>query len=748
MGSEGPQKTMVLPPLSPDLLETLRQEDAASRHLRERIGVSRALEESVVVDRHTAPASQWIALPGGWRIWSVEIVSPGALGVRLHLESLTLPKGTRLVAYNPGESGRARTPIAAEDVAGKQDIWTGSVFAECVVVECEAPPGADLSAVAFTLTELSHQYRAVALTARPRAESCENDATCSYPGQLSWAEQEAAVAVIDFITSEGEALCSGCLLNHLNTNTSAEYFLTANHCIGNQKEASTIEYFWLYQTSTCDDTNTTPDFNTMPFTTGGTLLATSPASTGNDFSFLQLLQSQPTPSGVFYAGWTTALPSTNETVTGIHHPGLPPGDYTRISFGNQVGTGNLNALSNGENSSGPNNAWEVQWYSGITEDGSSGSPLFDTNQFVIGQLYGGTSDCTNETGIDVYGRFDVTYDTVRKWLDPLASGTFSGLFYDTNGVSVENSGAITLIIAPQGSYTGKLLMGNSHYTFSGRFDEQDSSSATIYGAGALPITVTMSFTNGSSQLAGTVSNSTWVAEMTASPAVFSSRTNPAPFAPKYTLALPGSTNPATGPQGNGYATISTKTSGQMTLSGSLADGTTFSQSGPILDGGQWPLYVPLYHGEGVVLGWLTFGTNPPPAGVGGTLIWIKPAMSTAKVYPAGFTNSFLSAVGSSYINAQPVITLTNGIVSFTGGGLGSPFTNTVTLTANNHALNGSGNKLTLSFVPATGLFNGTVTAPGGTLSIPFHGALLQNLNIGYGYFLEGSQSGSVFLGSE
>jgi lysyl endopeptidase len=52
--------------------------------------------------------------------------------------------------------------------------------------------------------------------------------------------------------------------------------------------------------------------------------------------------------------------------------------------------------------------WIVNWNSGITEGGSSGSPLFDQNHRVVGQLGGGPSSCTATAACrqDAYGRFD------------------------------------------------------------------------------------------------------------------------------------------------------------------------------------------------------------------------------------------------------------------------------------------------------------------------------------------------------
>jgi hypothetical protein len=134
--------------------------------------------------------------------------------------------------------------------------------------------------------------------------------------------------------------------------------------------------------------------------------------------------------------------------------------------------------------------------------------------------------------------------------------------------------------------------------------------------------------------------------------------------------------------------------------------------------------------------------------------WIKPVLPTAKFYRAGFTNDEFMAWGSLYTqpaSTNRVIDLTNGtngIVTFSEGNLSAAFTNYVTLSTGNKVVNTSSNKLTFKVVLPSGAFNGNVTEAGTTRSVPFKGVLLQNQNVGCGYFLGTNQSGRVFLGPE
>ncbi|RZI71756.1 MAG: hypothetical protein EOP80_14645 [Variovorax sp.] len=65
--------------------------------------------------------------------------------------------------------------------------------------------------------------------------------------------------------------------------------------------------------------------------------------------------------------------------------------------------------------------WRVSWSAGTSEGGSSGSGLFtkiNGKEYLTGQLYGGVASCTNPSGSDYYGRFDVAYNVaLYQWLN-------------------------------------------------------------------------------------------------------------------------------------------------------------------------------------------------------------------------------------------------------------------------------------------------------------------------------------------
>ncbi|SPE51083.1 putative Lysyl endopeptidase [Verrucomicrobia bacterium] len=730
-----------LPALSGAVLEVLKQPEVSHTKGRLQIGVARSLEPAIVVNAATAPAAQWTVLTNGWRAWSVSVTSSGALALRVHLEGVMLPPGAQVLVFDPANPSSAPPAITAQALKGQPDVWSGTVFSDQAMVQCQVPPGVAPGAVSFSITQVSHLYLLPPAPNLKQAGACELDVSC-YP---AWLQDASGVARMSFVDQGNTYVCTGCLLAANDPNNTSDYFLTANHCIGNQALASTIELFWFYQTSSCN--GPPPDLSSVPTTSGADLLATS---TGNDFTFLRLRQAA--PSGAHALAWSTNTPNVGDPLVGIHHP---TGDYKRISFGSFY-------------ASDPD-FWAVQWSQGVTEFGSSGSPLINANHQVIGQLNGGFdgpgSSCQNPSDPDQYGRFDLTYPAIKQWIDPNGSGptnpvtnqvtfvrgTYMGLFYDGGtGVEQQSSGIFTLTTTATGRFSGRLELGNASYSITGQFNSDGSAQPLIKRRNLNALTVQLQLDpQDPDEISGTVSDGTFTAQLSGERAVYDGRTSIAPEAGQFTMVIPGAIanggDPSVTPGGDGYATVTVNKAGMIVASGMLADGTHFAQSATVSKSANWPFYVALYGGQGSALSGITFSDATDFTGA---LSWIKPAITRTKYYPNGFTAA-TTITGAGYTRPQrgtPVLNLSSGTVSLSGNDPSVSIQDSIAIDSNNRVTFQSDKRSSLTFSTGNGMFSGHVLNPGTSTMIPFSGVVLQNQNTGMGFFLGTDQSGEVVIG--
>ncbi len=407
--------TVTLP--VPDLTEVIREDEVRDREGKAyRWGILRSLPAPIPVD---AGSPAWEPLPDGrWR-WTVQLRLPGALGVRAAFAVDHAPDGTLLAVWQPDDG----TPVSAtplpESTPEGQPFWSGSVFEDGMIAGLLLPEGASPSDVKASVVRAVHVYRFAPALVRPKEAGCHNDTAC-HP---EWDAASRSVAGIGSVSSGiGFLFCTGCLIADGDPGTKVPYFMTANHCVSGPAEADTIETYWLFRTETCN--GSAPAVASVPRVSGGAdFLAGANRFSGTDFALLRL-RGNP-PAGTVFSGWSSAALAAGNPITGIHHP---DGSYQRISFGNVVRPGSR--------------FWSVRWYSGVTEPGSSGSPLFNGSMEFIGQLYGGVSSCFFQRGIDEYGRFDITYPSVQQYLDTPVAADAGGLYhfddprdFDGDGVS-------------------------------------------------------------------------------------------------------------------------------------------------------------------------------------------------------------------------------------------------------------------------------------------------------------------------
>jgi len=365
----------------------------------------------------------WTDLPKGGRIWQLQIKSPSALALGVYYDHFHLPIGSKLFLYNEDKT----QVIGAftwlnNDESGV--FATEMIHGDIVNLEYFEPEKA-ISKPIIHINEVAYFYRGVTIQKNPTwtepSEACEVNINCSPVGD-NWQDEKKGVALMNIKIGANYYICTGSLVNNTNQNCTP-YFLSAYHCYEGASAADLNQwiFYFNYESSGCTTPTTQPGANSM---TGASLKATGNISGGSDFVLVQLNQTVPVSYNPYMNGWNRANSVTGPGVC-IHHPA---GSIKKISTYSSALTSVTwtGCLTNGH--------WRVVWSSnangwGVTEGGSSGSPIFDANSRIVGTLSGGASYCSAQSSPDYYGKFYYHWDLngatssvrLKDWLDPAGS---------------------------------------------------------------------------------------------------------------------------------------------------------------------------------------------------------------------------------------------------------------------------------------------------------------------------------------
>ena len=377
-------------------------------------------------------AGVWTTMENGDRLWRLRIACPDAETINLLIADYYLPQGASLHLYDINRTNKVGAYTARNN---REDglLGTELVHGEEIVVEYFEPAEVEKNGT-LTITSVVHGYRSLSpIQARLDRElngsgDCNIDVNC--PLGDGWENQIKSVAMI---VVDGSGICTGALVNN-TCNDGTPYFLTADHCLGETG-------FWAFRfnwespegTEVCaaTDPSTDPGPPYDQTANGATILANSDAP---DFALLLIDNMDEFDAalwGVFYAGWDNSDEETVTQGTGIHHTS---GDVKKICREDNPPY---------QVTEGGQEFWQIDdWEEGVTEPGSSGSPLFDQEGRIIGQLCCGLAACdgvVDNGEYDQYGRFGYAWDLldIGEYLAP-----------DDCGGAVTNDGWIPEVDLP------------------------------------------------------------------------------------------------------------------------------------------------------------------------------------------------------------------------------------------------------------------------------------------------------------
>ena len=367
-----------------------------------RVGETRRLDIDVTRQGTRLPQHD------GSVVYRCRVVCEGATYLSLTFGTFQLPQGATLFCYDAAGRAVIGSFVGADTLAGGA-FYTQALPGGVAYIEYREPREAvgrgvlRLADVTAGYKDLFHTFKGLL----GDDGGCSPDVACD--AGKDWCRQIHSVACYTVRIGGFTYICTGALINNTKHDRTP-YFLSANHCQENGTVTQWTFYF-NYEASECEGTDGPVDHSL----TGATILAKRNKDVGSDFLLLRLAQDVPESYDPYWAGW-----DLNDDLTVgccVHHPA---GDVKKISIPKTL------ALSQGQGGQFIRADWDNH---GITEGGSSGSPLFNKSGLIVGQLLGGTSSCTNTFGYDLYGRISKswtgggTQDTrLKDWLDPGNSG--------------------------------------------------------------------------------------------------------------------------------------------------------------------------------------------------------------------------------------------------------------------------------------------------------------------------------------
>lgn len=368
----------------------------------------------------------WTELANGDRICRLKILSPTALNLNFLYGEFWLPEGSTYHIYDQNYDEVLGAYTYRNNKADFK-FATEVLHNDEVILEYYQPNGVDLSA-SIIVSQVGHGFRGLFLTEEDAeldpgdSGNCQVDVNCAEGN--GWQDDKKAVARM---TLNGSDWCTGALVQTVGGDC-VPYFLSADHCMSSYDAVSSpstsgFVFYFNYEYVNCQTAGAVP----TQTTTGGILLANDSPS---DFALIELAEN-PFDEGydVYLAGWDARNQTPVSGGVGIHHPA---GDVKKIATHTQV------PASTDWAGGTPNTHWQVFWDPtanghSVTEGGSSGSPIFDSNHRILGQLHGGSSLNCSDPANDVgeYGKLAYSWDNngatsnerkLQPWLDEFNTG--------------------------------------------------------------------------------------------------------------------------------------------------------------------------------------------------------------------------------------------------------------------------------------------------------------------------------------
>ena len=386
-------------------------------------GIAPRFAESMAVNIAPDTHGNWDLTDDGMAVWRLRIPSPGARSINLGFDQFVMPEGGSLILYTP-DLKTIQGPFTPADNEEHEELWTPIIPGDELVIEVRLPVE-QVETLRLHLKTINHDF--LGFSENALSGSCNLDVICALAD--GWGIVDGYRDIIQsvaVISTGGGTFCTGFLVTNVREDC-APLFMTANHCgIGSGNAASLVAY-WNFNNSVCRQPNSgasggNGDGQLIDFNTGAIHRASyAPA----DFTLVEFDDPISETADAWFAGWDARELLEPDTLICVHHPST---DEKRITF--QFDGSYRGDWGNGSTPNPNGNHLIIpSWDIGTTEGGSSGSPIFNSDKRVVGQLHGGGASCNNDT-YDSYGWFPASWvgggstsNSLSSWLDPDGTGT-------------------------------------------------------------------------------------------------------------------------------------------------------------------------------------------------------------------------------------------------------------------------------------------------------------------------------------
>jgi hypothetical protein len=371
-------------------------------------------------------------LANGLTQWELDLFVQEAKGLSVYFNDFHIPVGGELFLESLEGAFETVFQEGPVDASENNDHgrWVSSDIPGEVVKIVYRQASSVVGEARLGIMGVGYYFRGV--TRGGGSDPCEVDVMC--PEGDSWQCERDAAVRLTITQGGGIYFCSGAMVNNTDLDC-RQLLLTAFHC-ADAVSVSEWAYFKVrfnYEYLDCGGTTSVNSHNR----TGVIELTNSDDSSnqgfsGSDFLLVEVEDHITSTWNPFYSGFN-ATGVTGHSGVGIHHPA---GDRKKISnYTNPLISTYVGA---------PGSHWRVIWVPtetdhGVTEGGSSGSPIFDENHHIVGTLSSGASACsiggagggTGPSQPDYYGKISYHWngsnpiaelDKLKYFLNPSGSG--------------------------------------------------------------------------------------------------------------------------------------------------------------------------------------------------------------------------------------------------------------------------------------------------------------------------------------